>query len=185
LKICQAGDGSERPTGFKTSPENGWTLMVFQRDNRVDHQAAATRKAELQKLEGRWELTEENGRPVPARRRPWPTPERVTRYIFKKNKLVYEESSELAAEHDPVIVIEPSTDPKRPGTGKCDEINKGMYFGFTLPGIYALEGDTLKMVFSRIPEGYDLENGEPLSRPTNLKAPAASHSVMIFKRNKP
>jgi uncharacterized protein (TIGR03067 family) len=32
MRVCVSGIGEERPTSFKTSPENEWSLVVYKRE---------------------------------------------------------------------------------------------------------------------------------------------------------
>jgi RNA polymerase sigma factor (sigma-70 family) len=153
LTICKSHPPGERPTEFATKADSKFPmLLVFKRSGEPDQA----------KLQGTWTITavEVGGKPSEGLK--------GGRVVFAGDRMTVEKAGKEAQEA--TFTLDPFASPKAIDGTPLNGPNKGA----TFPGIYALEGDTLKLCLA-------LEE----RRPTEFAAqPGRKMTLLVLKREK-
>jgi uncharacterized protein (TIGR03067 family) len=157
LKICESDQGKEQPTSFDTKKGSPWTVTVFRRETQADTKLAAARKEEFKKWKGDWKVVsaEHNGEKQP----------------FPANFNFNGEDISILLEGQEgfgTLFLDPMA--------KVKSLSMELGY-FTTPGIYAFDGDTLKICLGGMPWRV------PSERPKEFKS-TKSASLFVLKRTK-
>jgi RNA polymerase sigma-70 factor (ECF subfamily) len=173
LKLCfKDDDGSDRPTEFASTAGNNLVLLVLRRqaDDKGKDKPPAKEPpeaaAERQKLQGTWHALsgETDGQPIPEDK------VKAVQVIIKGDEIQFKPNR---TENRVTFTLDPTRKPKLLSMTAQDGPDKGK----TVPVIYELDGDQLKLCF-------DTRTGQ--KEPTELATKAGSGLLLfVLKREAP